>query len=43
VASFCWAGVREGAAHVLSLGVGAAPAFRRAGADQIALNKEPKT
>jgi hypothetical protein len=33
VASFCYA-----AAHALSLGLGAAPAFGGAGADKIALN-----
>jgi hypothetical protein len=38
MASFCWAGVRKGAAHVLSLGLGAASAFGGAGADKIAFN-----
>jgi hypothetical protein len=32
--SFCWTGVREGDGH----GLGAAPAFRRPGADQVALD-----
>jgi hypothetical protein len=39
MASFCCAGVREGGRpHVLSLGLGAAPAFGGAGADKIALH-----
>src|ERR1700747_3361978 len=40
MASFCWAGVLSGrgAAHMLSLGLGTAPAFGGAGADKIALH-----
>ena len=36
LASFCWAGAQgRGPPHVLSLGLGAAPAFRGMGVDQV--------